>query len=124
MGARPRAVGHERVAGMTGCFPLDIPCHVSGWLAQFHAFMWPWGYLVAAIVALGAAYRLAGWPGVLALATGGAYLLGRWGRKPEAEPTRGDFAPTPKPVRGPKRDTPPKPTGKTLADRIREKWGL
>lgn len=57
-----------------GNLPICVFDQLIGW-----AQTWPFWVVVACIVfVLGFAYRVAGWPGVLVVASGGAYFLGRY----------------------------------------------
>lgn len=106
--------------------PTCIWDQFIGW-----AGTWPFWVIVACVVfVLGVAYRLAGWPGVLVVASGGAYLLGRFFRRRDDEPDwdAGDSAPRSgpgQPLGGPARregnNAPKFPRLRNVIDRLRPK---
>lgn len=70
---------------MIACL-LDLPACVFDQFVNW-AGSWPfWVVVAAALLVLGFAYKIAGWPGVLVVLTAGAYFLGKRQGKEEAEP--------------------------------------
>lgn len=56
---------------------FDITCHVTGWFWSIVALVPWWAWIIAAILAAVAVWRLFGWAGVVILAGIAGFVLGR-----------------------------------------------
>lgn len=104
---------------MTACGLLDIPCHLQNVLFGWVAFVPWWGWALAGLVLVGIVWKLAGWPGIIALAGAAGFILGRRSVDPAHEHVDGRDA-TP-PVRA--KNVPTRKPRKYLLDRILEGLG-
>jgi hypothetical protein len=58
---------------MLGCLMDPGGCIAAGWANLLATVPW-WAWLVIALVVIGMAWKLAGWPGLIALALGAGYF--------------------------------------------------
>lgn len=90
------------------CGLFDIPCHAQNLLFGWVALVPWWGWAIAGLVVVGIVWKIAGWPGLLALAGAAGYVLGRgdsskeddiWPDPDKPAPRRSQKAPPGKRVR-------------------------
>lgn len=60
-----------------GFFLFDPLCHLESWFWGLVSLVPWWGWIIALIVLAGVLWRVAGWPGLVALGTVVGFLLGR-----------------------------------------------
>lgn len=70
---------------MTACSLLDVPCHIQGLLFGWVALVPWWGWALAGLVLVGIVWKLARWPGIIALAAGAGFILGRRSKPVETD---------------------------------------
>lgn len=60
-----------------GFILVDLSCHAQAWFWSLVALVPWWAWVIAAILAAVAVWRLLGWPGVVALGVLAGFVLGR-----------------------------------------------
>lgn len=102
---------------MIACGLLDIGCHLNHLLFGWVALVPWWGWALAGLVLVGIVWKLAGWPGLIALAAGAGFILGR---RSTDDPVEVEDGP---PVRrgGKVRNVPPGKRVRTIFDMLGRK---
>ena len=80
---------------MTACALIDIPCHLQNVLFGWIAFVPWWAWALAGLTLVGIVWKLAGWPGLIALAAGAGFALGRRSADDHEHVQGEDAAPSP-----------------------------
>lgn len=59
------------------CGLIDVPCHIESWFWGLIGMVPFWGWAVLALIVVGAVWKFAGWPGLVALGAVAGFILGR-----------------------------------------------
>lgn len=106
---------------MTACALIDIPCHLMNVLFGWVALVPWWGWALAGLILVGIIWKLAGWPGLLALAAGAGFILGRRSTDEHEHVDGKDAAPSVRRKPGVRK---PEPGKETLRQRLDRTGGV